>query len=128
MAGVNRSYFVGVGFGVWLLATLALRAAGQHFFLHDNLLVVGALWLLGGASMVGLATLLFLRAGLQPTQRFEAAVLLVLPGMLLDAVVTQDFAGFFPNMSEAAAGSFGAWLLLCYASVLLAAFLPMRRG
>lgn len=128
MSAVNRPFFVGVGCGVWLLATLAVRAAGQDFFLHDNLPVLAVLWLLGGAAMIGLALLLFLRAGLQPAQRFEAAVLLVLPGMLLDAVAVQDFAGFFPNMSEAAAGSFGAWLLLCYACVLLAALLPIRRG
>lgn len=123
---VNRLYFAGVGFGVWLLATLAVRAAGQVFFLHDNSLVLTALWLLGGISMIGLATLLFVRAGLQPAQRFEAAVLLVLPGLALDAAVAQNFAGFFPNMSESAAGSFGAWLMLCYASVLLAALLPVR--
>lgn len=125
---VNRPFFAGVGFGVWLLATLAVRAAGHAFFLYDNLLVLAALWLLGSISMIGLATLLFVRSGLQRTQRFEAAVLLVLPGMALDALVTENFAGFFPNMSVAAAGSFGAWLLLCYASVLLAALLPVRKG
>ena len=122
---MNRLYFVAVGFGVWLLATLAVRAAGQVFFLHENLLVLAALWLLGSLSMIGLALLLFARSGLQPSQRYEAAVLLVLPGMALDALAVQFFAGFFPNMSEAAAGSFGAWLLLCYASVLLAALWPV---
>ncbi|MCY4145155.1 MAG: DUF5367 family protein [Chloroflexi bacterium] len=122
---MNRLFFAGVGFGVWLLATLAVRAAGQDFFLHDNPAVLAALWLLGGMSMIGLATLLFVRARLRRTQRFEAAVLLVLPGMALDAVVAQNFVSVFPNMNAAAAGSFGAWLLLCYASVLLAALLPV---
>ncbi|MCY3572782.1 MAG: DUF5367 family protein [Chloroflexi bacterium] len=122
---MNRRFFIGVGFGVWLLATLAVRAAGQVFFLHDNLPVLAGLWLLGGISMIGLALWLFSRQGLQRAQRFEAAALLVLPGMALDALAVQFFAGIFPNMNEGAAGSFGAWLLLCYACVLLAAFLPL---
>ena len=76
------------------------------------------------AAMVLIARLLFSWRKLARVQRFEAATLLVIPGMALDAIVAQAFAGFFPNMPPDAAGSFGAWLLLAYASVLLAAFLP----
>ena len=74
--------------------------------------------------MVMIARLLFRWRKLARAQRFEAAALLVIPGMALDAIAVQAFAGFFPNMPAAAAGGFGAWLLLAYASVLLAAFLP----
>ena len=44
--------------------------------------------------------------------------------MLLDALAVEFYASVFPNMPLSAAGSFGAWLLLAYASVLLAAFWP----
>ncbi len=121
---MSRKLYAGIGFGVWLVATLALRLAGQVFFLDENLAVLVALWLLGIASMLVLARFLFRWHGLARSQRFEAAVLLVLPGMTLDALVTEGFAGIFPNLPASAAGSFGAWLLICYASVLFAALLP----
>lgn len=75
-----------------------------------------------------LARFLFNWRRLERPQRIEAAALLVIPGMLLDALATQGFAGFFPNMPATAAGSFGAWLLMAYACVLIAAFLPIERS
>ena len=49
---------------------------------------------------------------------------MVISGMILDAFVTEGFELVFPNMPADSAGSFGAWLLIAYASVLMAAFLP----
>ena len=121
---MNRKLFLAIGFLIWLLATIVFRAAGQVFFLVDEPAALMLLWLLTLAAMLGLALLLFRWQGLGRAQRFEAAVLLVISGMILDAFITQGFASFFPNMAATAAGSFGAWLLLAYASVLLAALLP----
>ena len=125
---MNRRLFAGIGFGVWLVATVAFRLAGQVFFLDEQPLVLAALWLLGIVAMLALARFLFGWQRLARAQRFEAAVLLVLPGMTLDALVTEGFAGLFPNMPASAASSFGAWLLACYASVLFAALLPSAAG
>ena len=125
---MNRQLFLGIGFAVWLLATIVFRLAGQLFFLHDEPLPLALLWCATVAAMVLLARWLFSWRNLARAQRVEAAALLVIPGMTLDAFAAQGFAGFFPNMPAAAAGSFGAWLLMAYASVLLAAFLPSERS
>ena len=97
MAGgqVDRQFFAAVGLGLWLLATLVFRVAGQVFFLDDEPAVLIGLWLLGIAAMI--------------------------------CVALEGFAGVFPNMSAQSAGSFAAWLLVCYASVLFAALMPLGR-
>ena len=121
---VNRKLFFGIGFIIWLLATIVFRAAGHLFFLDEAPAILALLWLLTAVALAGLAQALFRWQRLARPQRFEAAALLVIAGMILDAVATEGFEAFFPNMPSSAAGSFGAWLLIAYASVLLAAFLP----
>ena len=78
------------------------------------------------AALLILALALFRWRRLTRPQRFEAAALLVISGMVLDAFITEGFASFFPNMPAQSASSFGAWLLMAYASVLIAAFIPAR--
>ena len=124
---MNRKLFFGMGFLVWLLATVILRLAGHVIFLDDQPAVLATIWLVTASAMLLLSLLLFRWRKLKRAQRFEAAVLLVISGMVLDAGITEGFAAFFPNMPASAASSFGAWLLLAYASVLIAAFIP-RRG
>ncbi len=124
---MNRRLFLGIGVAVWLLATVVFRLAGQLFFFDEEIGVLLLLWLATIIAMAGLARALFRWQRLDRGQQFEAATLLVISGLLLDAVAVEGFARFFPNMPETAAGSFGAWLLLAYGSVLLAAFLPPRR-
>lgn len=121
---MNRQLFFGVGFVVWLLATVIFRLAGHLFFLDEEPAILALIWLATVIAMLALALLLFRWQRLGRAQRFEAAVLMVISGMVLDAFITEGFATVFPNMSADAAGSFGAWLLLAYASVLLAPFLP----
>ncbi len=121
---MNRRLFLGIGFLVWLLATVTFRLAGQHFFLDEDMAVLALLWLASAAAMLLMAQVLFRWQGLGRAQRIEAAVLLVISGMILDAFATEAFASVFPNMPASAASSFGAWLLIAYASVLLSAFLP----
>lgn len=122
---MNRRLFFGVGFVVWLLATIVFRLGGHHFFLHEQPTVLALIWIASVLSLIALAQLLFRWQRLQRAQRFEAAALMVLSGMILDAFITEGFGLVFPNMSADAAGSFGAWLLLAYASVLVASFLPV---
>lgn len=121
---MNRLLFVAIGLAVWLLATLVMRAGGHLIFLDDEPAVLYALWLATVLAMFLLAQAIFRWRKLRRAERFEAAALLALPGMLLDALAVEFYASVFPNMPLSAAGSFGAWLLLAYASVLLAAFWP----
>ena len=120
---MNRPLFFAIGFLLWLLATIAFRLSGHLFFLDDPA-VMAALWLITVPALFLLASGLFRWRKLRRAERFEAAVLLVISGMTLDAFVTQGFSTVFPNMPDTAAGPFGAWLLIAYASVLLAAFTP----
>ena len=125
---MNRGLFLSIGFGIWLLATIVFRLAGQHFFLDDEPVVLALFWLLTVVALFLLAHVLFRWRRLGRAHQAEAAVLLVLPGMALDAFATEGFALVFPNMPPDAAGSFGAWLLIAYASVLVAAFIPPKAG
>ena len=119
---MNRLFFFGFGFIVWLLATVVFRAAGHLFFLDDRPAVLAMIWIVSFVGLLGASLYLFHRYRLNAAQRYQAAVLMVISGMVLDA-----FAAVFPNMPASAAGSFGAWLLWAYASVLLAAILPLAR-
>lgn len=123
---MNRRLFLGIGFGVWLLATLAFRIAGHLFFLDDQIAFLAILWLLTIVALLAFVLALFRWGRLSRSARFEAAILLALPGMILDALAVETFATVFPNMPGSAAGSFGAWLLAAYATVLIAAFVPSR--
>ena len=121
---MNRRLFFGVGFVVWLLATVIFRLVGHLFFLDEEPAVLALIWIATVVGLIAVAWLLFRWQRLGRAQRFEAAALMVISGMILDAFIAEGFAVVFPNMSADAAGSFGAWLLLAYASVLLAPFLP----
>lgn len=121
---MNRRLFFAIGFVVWLLATIVFRLGGHYFFLHEDPAVLSLIWIATALGLVTIALLLFRWQRLKRAQRFEAAALMVISGMILDAFITEGFAVVFPNMSADAAGSFGAWLLLAYASVLLVPFLP----
>ena len=124
---MNRLFFFGFGFIIWLLATVIFRAAGHLFFLDDSPAVLALIWIFSFVGLLGVSLYLFHRRRLNAAQRYQAAVLMVISGMILDAFATEGFAAVFPNMPASSAGSFGAWLLWAYASVLLAAILPLTR-
>jgi len=123
---LDRKLFFAIGFLVWLLATIVFRLAGHLFFLDDDPAILTLLWLATIIALFSFALVLFRWRRLTRAQQFEAAALMVIPGMVLDAFITEGFEMVFPNMSADAAGSFGAWLLIAYASVLVAAFIPPR--
>jgi len=108
-----------IGFTVWLLATLAFRFFGQYFFLTENPLVMIGLYLLVVPLLGLIAQVVFQKYQLNQAQRIEAAVWMVLPGMLLDTICIQFFAQVFPNLPIKADAPFGAWLMWAYASVLV---------
>ncbi len=116
--------FAITGFVIWLLATVAVRLAGQWFFRADELLWMVALYAVTAAAMWLLTMRLFSRIPLAPGQQVAAACALSLPGMFADALSIAFFANIFPNMPASYAAAFGGWLMFAYAVVLLTGFAP----
>jgi hypothetical protein len=108
---------MGLGFVIWLIATAIFRFAGQMFFLPDE--TPRLILFMATPVVVALITVLALRLLKEARgDEAEAAVGLALPGMLLDAFVTHEFAQVFPNLDPALDSTFGALMLLAYGTVL----------
>ncbi|EMA01249.1 DUF5367 family protein [Haloferax denitrificans] len=113
---------LGVGLAIALVAGLVFRVVGQLVLVPSRPLATAAVFALTVPAMWALAVGVFRWRGLSGGARREAAVLLVVPGMLVDAVSTALFSVVYPNMGLGAAGLFGGLLLLAYATVLVAGF------
>ncbi|CAI9672976.1 DUF5367 domain-containing protein [Elizabethkingia anophelis] len=122
MTTQQRSSFIsvlGIGFLIWLLATIAFRVAGQYFFITDSAVVLSILYIVV-VPVLGLVTVFTCRKfRLTGLENVAAGVLLVLPGMLIDTFVIQFFGSIFPNMPESNASTFGSWLMWAYTIVLI---------
>ncbi len=106
-----------VGFVLWLIATLAFRFLGPSFF--TPALATHALAFI--ATPVATAAIAFfllrmLRAA--PGDEAEAAIGVAFPGMILDAIVVNNFPIAFPGIDETLDGVFGAHMLLAYAAII----------
>ncbi len=110
------------GFIIWLVATIALRLAGQYIFRGGSTIPLLIITL---PVMIAVAIVVLQRYRL-PEQRAVAAIALVAPGMLLDTISAVWFPNVFPNIRPDAAGAFGGWLLFCNVVVLLTAVLYPR--
>ncbi|MGJ1360526.1 DUF5367 domain-containing protein [Sphingobacterium spiritivorum] len=122
MTTQQRSSFIsvlGIGFLIWLLATIAFRVAGQYFFITDSAVVLSILYIIV-VPVLGLVTVFTCRKfRLTGLENVAAGVLLVLPGMLIDTFVIQFFGSIFPNMPASNASTFGSWLMWAYTIVLI---------
>lgn len=115
-----------VGFVIWLLATIALRLAGQWVLNPDRPLSIIVLLALSGFLLYRLPRLLFSRFAIHREQRALGGIALVAPGMFLDTFSAICFSIVFPNMRPDAAGLFGGWLLLCNVAALVGAAISAR--
>ncbi|ELZ70436.1 hypothetical protein C5B91_06460 [Haloferax sp. Atlit-10N] len=113
---------LGVGLAIALVAGLVFRVVGQLVLVPSRPLVTAAVFALTVPAMWALAVGVFRWRGLSGGAKREAAALLVVPGMLVDAVSTALFSLVYPNMGLEAAGLFGGLLLLAYATVLVSGF------
>src|SRR5207245_10709617 len=107
------------GFVIWLLATVALRLAGQWVIRTDSALSMLMLLAVSAPLMFALPRGLFARFRIQPAAYAAGAIMLVAPGMLLDTVSTVWFGRVFPNIAPEANGLFGGWLLFCNVIALI---------
>ena len=108
-----------IGFTIWLLATIAFRVVGQHFFLTDNLPVLIGLYLAVIPLLGFIATWVFNKYQLNKLEAIQSATIMVLPGMIFDTFCIEFFAWVFPNLPETADATFGSWLMWAYATVLV---------
>lgn len=112
-----------VGFLVWLIATVLFRVAGHYFFKVDNVWVMIALYLLLIPALGFMANTVFNKFKLNRLESVQSAVIMGLPGMLLDTYCIQFFEKVFPNMPEIYSKTFGSWLMFAYAIVLISGLL-----
>lgn len=116
---------MGLGFLLWLVNAAIFRFAGQMFFLPG---VAPPYALFGVVVVVGVA-LTFLGVKLLGAARGdegEAAVALAFPSLLLNAVLTHEFAMIFANLDAGMDGVYGA-LAMIYAAAMVFTGLVMTR-
>lgn len=108
-----------IGFTIWLLATIAFRVAGQYFFLTENPVVLTGLYLILIPLLGFVAHWVFNKYKMTRAEAIQAAVLMVLPGMIFDTFCIKFFGWVFPNLAENQGAAFGSWLMWAYAIVLI---------
>ena len=111
--------YVWIGFTAWLVATLAIRFGGGRIFSQAGGVRLAVLFA-ATAIVIGVAIPWVLRPIPSREGRIEAAVLLVLPGILLDTASLLWFPSVFPNLPPSAGLPFAALLLWAYGIALLA--------
>ena len=110
--------YVWIGFTLWLVTTLAIRFGGGRIFQLRG----AGLAILFAATAIGIWFAISQLLQPIPTRegRLEAAILVVLPGILLDTASVLWFSSVFPNLPPSAAMPFAALLLWAYGIALLA--------
>ena len=116
------------GFVLWLAGTLGVRLWGRFLLHPGSLLGTFLLYALSFLAMAGLARRLCRRAGLRRSEWPAGAVSLALPTLLLDPLSSAFFPTVFPNITPAAAGLFGGWMLCCCAGALAGVMIGMPMG
>src|SRR5262249_50780956 len=114
--------YVWIGFAVWLFATVAIRLGGGAILPTGPGLRFGIV-LVVTALVIGAAISSLVRRISAREARLEAAVLLVLPGILLDPPGVLWFPAVSPTLPAGAGLPFAALLLWAYGIALLAALL-----
>lgn len=114
------------GFLLWLAATIVLRVTGQYY-LHPDHPYLSTLAFMLTIPLIALVTIPVydwrrVNLGDRPT----AAILLCLPGLLLDVVVLVQFSTVYPNL-EGGEAVFGAWLLWAYSLALISGLVSYNR-
>lgn len=103
-----------IGLAIWAGATLAIRFIGERI-LRPDVPAALVLYVVSFVLMAFLVPWLCRLIGAVGEARFRAAMLLMLPTLLLDSFSCLFFARVFPNLDPALAGVFGGWMLICCA-------------
>jgi hypothetical protein len=111
--------FFSYGLGIWIVATIALRIAGQHLLRPSDWKGTLILFAISFPLMAWLVRRLCRRFEPRPEQWPAGAISIALPTLLLDPFSSAFFPVVFPNMSPEVAGVFGGWMLWCCAGALI---------
>jgi hypothetical protein len=107
---------MGLGFLLWLVNAAIFRFAGQYFFYPGlaTTYAAAAVTILAGV----IVTFLLLRVLKEaPGDEGEAALSVAFPSLLLNALLTYNFANTFPNLDPALDGVYGGLAMLYAASM-----------
>jgi hypothetical protein len=107
------------GAAIWLVATIALRVAGQHLLHPRNWIRTVALFVVTALLMAALVRWMCLKSKLPREQWPTGAISVLLSTLLLDPFSTAFFPVVFPNIDPNAAGLFGGWILMCCTGALV---------
>lgn len=116
---------MGLGFVLWLINAAIFRFAGQYFFLPGiapPFLLFGIVALLGG--VITFVVLKMMREA--PGDEGEAAVALAFPSLLMNAVLTHEFAMIFPNLDAGLDGVYGGLAMIYGAAMVFTGLLMTR--
>lgn len=114
-----------IGFVLWLINAAIFRFAGQYFFLPGvapPILLFGIVAVFGVA--ITFAVLKLMREA--PGDEGEAATALAFPSLLLNALLTHEFAMIFPNLDAGLDGVFGGLAMIYAASMTFTGLLMTR--
>lgn len=101
-----------LGFVLWGAGTVLLRVAG-HIVFPSNTAGTLILYAISFALFAFGVPWLFARLRIERQAWLPAALLLMLPTLILDPFTCALFPTVFPNMAASAAGAFGGWMLIC---------------
>jgi hypothetical protein len=116
---------MGLGFVLWLVNAAIFRFAGEYFFLPSS---APPYLLFAIAAVIG-AALTFICVRLLGAARGdegEAAVAVAFPSLLLNSVLTHEFAMIFPNLDAGLDGVYGG-LAMLYGAAMVFTGLVMTR-
>jgi hypothetical protein len=120
------------GLVIWLVATIALRVAGQYLLRPGLVSSTGwiRILILYAVSFVAMGLLVrrvCASTRLPGEEWLAGAVSLALPTLVLDPFSSAFFPVVFPNMAPSLAGMFGGWMLICCAGAALGGMLRVPR-
>jgi hypothetical protein len=114
------------GLAIWLVATIALRTAGQHLLRPSHWEGTLILFAVSFPLMAWIVRRLCRGAGLAPEQWLSGAISVALPTLLFDPFSSAFFPLAFPNMAPEVAGVFGGLMLWCCAGAVVGVMIPVR--
>lgn len=116
---------MGLGFVLWLVNAALFRFFGQNFFYPGPATTYGAAGIVILAGV--LITFIFLRLLREaPGDEGEAAISVALPSLLLNALLTYNFATAFPNLDPALDSVYGGLAMLYAASMSFTGLMMTR--
>ncbi|WP_423410658.1 DUF5367 family protein [Heyndrickxia sp. MSNUG] len=110
---------------LWVSATLIFRVFGQYFLDANNPWLTLITFLLA-VPVILAATIPYYHFRMIPlSKRLSSAVLIALPGMILDIFSVIYFDVAFPNLQPVSQPLFASWLLWAYSLILISG-LPIK--